>query len=64
MTFEKQQCEKCHRVCFCILHYQKNKGFWLCDNCYSWIIEDATIKDQMLETYKKFGMEDIEIVNL
>jgi len=61
MTFEKQQCETCKRVCFCILHYTKEpKGFWYCDKCYAWIIEDATKKDSMLLQYAKLGIEDLE----
>jgi len=60
MTFEKQQCCKCKKVCYCILYYSKTKGDWYCDQCYSWVIEDASIKDKMILEYNKLGIENLE----
>ena len=61
MTFEKQQCSKCFKVNFCILHYTKNQGDWYCNNCYSWVLEDADHKDKVLEIMINCGIEDLEI---
>jgi len=65
MTFEKQQCEKCKGVCFCILHYTTTRarghvGNWYCENCYSWLLEDANHKDQVRQIMINCGIEDLE----
>ena len=60
MSFEKQECCKCYRGCFCVLYYSNNKGFWYCDECYSWVIEDANHKDEVRKIMIQCGIEDIE----
>ena len=61
MTFEKQQCEQCKKVSFCVLHYKPGmEGFWYCEKCYSWVIEDADHKDKVLEIMINCGIEDLE----
>jgi len=60
MDLMTDQCIKCNLVRFC----QEIDGKPYCQSCFGWVIESASIKDQMEKTYKEFGMEDIENVNL
>jgi len=65
MSFEKQNCENCERIAFCVdtlsldlLRTPKEK--WLCSLCFEWLVT----KKQRGETVKQImiqcGIEDLE----
>ncbi len=66
MTFEKAKCEKCGKFTICYYHLDDKKittikgycGEWFCDPCFSWVIENAELKDEIAEIFR--GIEDIE----
>jgi len=60
MSFEKQECFKCKKFVMCYLRIDKGIGFWFCDPCYSWVIEEAGTKDQVRAIMIECGIEDLE----
>jgi len=66
MSFEKQFCEKCGKLTFCvetnsvILGTLKIKQKWLCEYCFGWIKENANRKDTIRSIMIQCGIEDIE----
>jgi len=61
MSFEKQICKKCGLVRFCYYHLNpKKENQWLCEPCYSWVIEQDTHKDEVRAIMIQCGIEDIE----
>jgi len=69
MSFEKQLCEKCRLLRYCVdtsslnidpkySHFPKQK--WLCETCYGWILENAHTKDTIISILVQCGLEDIE----
>jgi len=72
MSFEKQICEKCHLLRFCVdvisldlppNYTKKPKQKWLCEFCYGSILEFANTKDTIRSIMIQCGLEDIEIAN-
>jgi len=67
MSFEKQFCEKCRRLAYCVdtrsiglMPPKKPKQTWLCENCYAWTMENAHTKDTIRSIMIQCGIEDIE----
>ena len=60
---EKQVCEKCKKINFCIQIEDKKKGLiWLCDNDFSWSINyQAEVKDKIRAIMIEQGIEDLDI---
>ena len=65
MTFEKQFCEKCNTLCFCVdttslntIHKVKQK--WLCEFCLGFVPMSAKKKDEVRQIMIECGIEDIE----
>ena len=58
MTYEIQKiiCDSCKDVNYCV---QVDLN-WFCDDCFSWQVHDAKVKDRIIKTLTEFGMEDIE----
>jgi len=56
--FQKQQCNKCKKISYCIKH--EDLMVWLCQNCFTWAIGYADLKDRINKIYKELGMENIE----
>jgi len=66
MSFEKQRCEKCRLVRFCVdvrsISEDMNvKHRWLCENCYGYTIEDARRKDTIRSIMIQCGIEDLDL---
>ena len=61
MTFEKQECSKCHKIEFCAYAQQKTKMVWLCNFCFGWSMEyRAELKDEITKILIECGIEDLE----
>jgi len=66
MTFEKQFCEKCGKLRFCVDSQSlsikaKINPKWLCEYCFGWIFEEAHYKDTIRSIMIQCGIEDLEI---
>ena len=63
--FERQFCEKCRKLRFCVntksVPANTIKQTWLCDPCYSKTIEFAETKDHVLKIMIECGIEDLEV---
>jgi len=67
MSFERQICQKCHKINYCVDAYSiisSAKGDptpkWLCEMCYGFEIEHASRKDTIRSIMIQCGIEDIE----
>ena len=66
MTFEKQKCDKCGVIAYCvdtrsISCKHKPQLIWLCETCYSMhTIECARTKDTIRSIMIQCGIEDLE----
>lgn len=69
MSFEKQFCEKCGLLRYCVdtrsldlpkKYTHKPKQKWLCSSCYGWVLENANTKDTIISIMVQCGIEDIE----
>ena len=61
---EREFCEKCNEVHFCIQIYDEKERalIFLCDNCFSWAINyHATTKDEIRKIMIDQGIEDLDI---
>jgi len=70
LSFEKQFCEKCGRLCFCVdsesldlpeKYSHKPKQKWLCSECYGWVLENAQTKDTIRSIMIQCGIEDLDL---
>jgi len=67
MTFEKQICDTCHKMAFCVDTRSvgcKNpkKLIWLCEKCYGvFTIEYARTKDTIRSIMIQCGIEDLDV---
>jgi len=56
--FQNQICNKCKKQTYCIKH--PDLMVFLCQNCFTWAIGYADLKDRINKIYEKLGMEDVE----
>jgi len=66
MTFEKQICEKCRLLSYCVDTRsigleKKPKEIWLCELCYGFTIENAGTKDTIRSIMIQCGIEDLDV---
>lgn len=67
MTFEKQICDKCKKLAYCVDTRSigcknKPKLIWLCEFCYaSNTIEFARTKDSIRSIMIQCGIEDLDV---
>jgi len=68
MSFEKQHCESCKKITFCVdlrsivTNTQRQK--WICEFCLGFVVGSATLKDKIRKIMITNGIEDIEIAHL
>jgi len=66
MSFEKQFCEKCGRLAYCVdtrsIGHHKIKQNWLCEYCFGWVNHNAQQKDEIRAIMVQCGIEDLESV--
>ena len=60
MEFEKNQCDRCTRVCFCCVLGTSR----LCDLCLEAMIHDPDTKKIMSDLMTVYGIPQIEADNL
>ena len=67
MTFERQKCKRCGRLCFCVdlrsLDIRKeNKPYpiWICEYDLGFVLLPAHNKDDVRKIMIECGIEDIE----
>ena len=67
MSFERQFCEKCNKLSFCVdtsslehTFTKQPKQKWLCDYCFSWLIGNAEKKDEIRQIMIECGIEDLD----
>ena len=64
MSFEKENCVKCKHVEICYEHivsrYGENVADWYCSDCYSWIVDHAEHKDEVLKIMIACNIRDLE----
>jgi len=67
MTFERQKCRKCKRICFCVdirsLDIRKQNDpypTWVCEYDLGWVLAPANSKDKIRQIMIDCGIEDIE----
>jgi len=65
MSFERQFCEKCGKINYCVDVTSLNtprkiKQKWLCEFCFGFVYYDAHKKDQIRKIMIECGIEDIE----
>ena len=63
-NFEKEECEMCHTIQFCLETITKHptQSRWLCENCFGWSTNHhAKIKDEIRKMMIQQGIEDLDI---
>jgi len=65
MSFEKQFCEKCKKLAYCVntqsIGETRLKQKWLCENCFAWLGKSyAQRKDTIRSIMIQCGIEDLE----
>jgi hypothetical protein len=56
MTFEKNECQRCTRICFCIVL----GNVILCDHCFETLHNDPETKNLMKSIEILHGLDNIE----
>jgi len=66
MSFEKQFCEKCNKLLYCVdtkslETYRQVKQKWLCENCLGYVMMSWRKKDEIRAIMIKCGIEDLDV---
>jgi len=66
MSFEKQMCESCRKICYCVdlrsisVKYTGIKPKWICEFCIAFVVGNADLKDRVSRIMIANGIEDLE----
>jgi len=68
MSFERQACESCHKMAFCVdlrsIITNTKEEKWICEFCLGFVVGSANLKDKIRKIMITCGIEDIEIAHL
>jgi len=64
MSFEKQICQKCDKLAYCVdtnsIGQDTIRQKWLCEYCFGWVKDNAQKKDKIRAIMIECGIEDLE----
>jgi len=68
MSFERQNCERCHNMAFCVdllsISEKQKKTVWMCEYCLGFNLGYALQKDRIRQIMIAAGIEDLENVGV
>jgi len=64
MSFEKQFCTSCRKICYCVdlrsISVKYTKQTWCCEFCLGFVVGNALLKDRVKRIMVLNGIEDLE----